>query len=51
MVTTNYDEECSSWYLNTGCSNHMTGNRDWLIDLDLSVMSSMKFFYNSTIPT
>lgn len=49
MVTTNCDEECSSWYLDAECSNHMTGNRDWLIDLDSSVKSSVRFVDNSTI--
>ena len=28
MVTMSSKEDCSSWYLDTGCSNHMTDNRD-----------------------
>ena len=43
------DEKCSSWYLDTGCSNHMTENKEWLIDLGFSVNSSVRFVYNSTI--
>jgi len=49
MVTTNCDQESSYWYLNTGCYNHMTGNRDWLIDLDSSVKSSVIFAYDIII--
>jgi len=37
MITTSCDEESSCCYLDTGCSNHMTGNRDWLIDLASNV--------------
>ena len=28
MVTMSSKEDCSSWYLDTGCSNHMIDNRD-----------------------
>jgi len=49
MVTTNCDEDGSCWYLDTGCSNHVTENRVWLIDLDLSVKSGVRFADNSTI--
>ena len=24
------------WYINSGCSNHMTGHRDWLVNFDAS---------------
>ena len=39
MVTTALEggnREENAWYLDTGCSNHMTGRKDWLVDLDLS---------------
>ncbi|XP_027927468.1 uncharacterized protein LOC114184355 [Vigna unguiculata] len=49
MVTTNSEEDESCWYLYTGCSNHMTRRREWLIDLDPSVRSNVKFTDNSTI--
>ena len=22
------------WYMDTGCSNHLTGNKKWLVDFD-----------------
>ena len=49
MVTINCDEDSSCWYLDTECSNHITKNRDWLIDLDSSVNSRVRFADNSTI--
>ncbi|RDX93140.1 hypothetical protein CR513_24641, partial [Mucuna pruriens] len=49
MVTTSSKEDCSSWYLDTGCSNHMTGNRDWLVDFNPNVTTSVRFADNSTI--
>lgn len=42
------DESCN-WYLDTGCLNHMTGRREWLVDLDSSIKSCMGFAENSTI--
>lgn len=35
MVTTNLDQHSiGSWYLDTGCSNHMTGHKEWFVELD-----------------
>ncbi|WVZ24220.1 hypothetical protein V8G54_002764 [Vigna mungo] len=45
----NHPKQEMSWYLDTGCSNHMMGNRRWLLDLDTSVKSTIRFAYNSTI--
>ncbi|XP_052724120.1 uncharacterized protein LOC128193958 [Vigna angularis] len=42
------DDSCS-WYLDTGCSNHMTGRREWLVNLDSSIKSCVRFADNSTI--
>ena len=36
MVTTTSNESCNSesWFLDTGCSNHMTRNKEWLREVD-----------------
>lgn len=50
MVTNGSDPVNSeSWYLDTGCNNHMTGHKDWLIDFDSRVKSKVKFADNNTI--
>lgn len=50
MVTRNSENDnSSSWYLNTGCSNHMIGRRDWLIDFDANVKNKVRFVDNRTI--
>jgi hypothetical protein len=46
MVTIENDgkpDEDSSWYLDTGCSNHMIGRRDWLVDFDACVKNNVRF--------
>ncbi|XP_014491055.1 uncharacterized protein LOC106753714 [Vigna radiata var. radiata] len=42
-------EEEDTWYLDKGCSNHMTGKKEWLIDLDPNVRSNVRFADNSVI--
>jgi len=49
MATTCSEEDSMSWYLDTGCSNHMTGNRNWLIDLNPCMRNNVKFADNSSI--
>ena len=50
MVTNDSDKATNNeWYLDTGCSNHMTGRKDWLIDLDELVKKNVKFADNSTV--
>lgn len=50
MAITNSDDVNSeSWYLDTGCSNHMTGKKEWLLDIDASVKHKVKFADSSTI--
>jgi len=36
MVTTTSNESYNleRWFLDTCCSNHMTGNKDWLREVD-----------------
>ena len=50
MVTRNSENDnSSSWYLNTGCSNHMIGRRGWLIDVDANVKNKVRFVDNRII--
>jgi len=50
MVTNDSDKATNSeWYLDTGCSNYMTGRKDWLVDLDESVKKNVRFANNSTV--
>lgn len=38
------------WYLDTGCSNHMCGDRSVFSELDESFHNTVKFGDNSTVP-
>jgi hypothetical protein len=38
-----------AWYLDTGASNHMTGNRSVFADLDENITGSVRFGDNSTV--
>lgn len=55
MVTTSpdYDETLShvkqSWYLDSRCSNHMTCNRVWMVNIDKSRKSKVRVADNSTL--
>ena len=44
FITCHVAQESSSdiWFLDSGCSNHMTGNRDIFESLDTSVKSKVK---------
>ncbi|XP_014511620.1 uncharacterized protein LOC106770320 [Vigna radiata var. radiata] len=37
------------WYVDSGCSNHMTYNRNWLMNLDESKKSKVRVADNSTL--
>ena len=51
MMTTNSDmSSCeNNWYIDSGCSNHMTGNRNWLINFDENRKSTVRFADNRSI--
>jgi len=49
MVTTSKGDDDFCWYLDTGCLNLMTRNKEWLINLDPSMKSNIRFIDNSTI--
>ncbi|MCH84026.1 retrovirus-related Pol polyprotein from transposon TNT 1-94 [Trifolium medium] len=44
MARTEKDQEIRDeiWYLDSGCSNHMIGNKDWLFEFDSSFKDSVK---------
>lgn len=43
-MTCNVSQECLNdiWFLDTGCSNHMTRNKDLFSNLDTSIKSEAK---------
>ena len=43
-MTCNVTQECSNgiWFLDSGCSNHMTGNKDLFSNLDTNIQSEVK---------
>lgn len=43
------DSEEVMWYLDTGCSNHMSGNRASFVNLDDTVKSSIRFGDNRMV--
>ena len=50
MVTTSTKiDTFSSWYLDTGCSTHMTVRRDWFISLDESTKNKFRFVDDNTL--
>ncbi|GAU15782.1 hypothetical protein TSUD_235980 [Trifolium subterraneum] len=50
MVTTKEDQRCGEeWYLDSGCSTHMTGRRDWFSSFDHSHRNKVKFANDSTL--
>lgn len=50
MITTREDENnADKWYLDIGCSTHMIGHKDWLVNLDVSRKRKVKFADDSTL--
>lgn len=50
MATTNKEHSSSQvWFPDTGCSNHMTSHKEWLIDIDTSRRSKIRFVDNRTL--
>ncbi|XP_028230389.1 uncharacterized protein LOC114410632 [Glycine soja] len=49
-MTTNIEAgNDDTWYLNSGCSNHMTGHKEWLVNFDMKKRSKVKFVDNRVI--
>jgi len=53
MVTTTSTESCNSesWFLDTGCSNHMTGNKVRLREVDHGRNTKVKLADHRTLTT
>ncbi|XP_019432642.1 PREDICTED: uncharacterized protein LOC109339630 [Lupinus angustifolius] len=49
MVTNSVEHSYESWYLDSGCSNHMTSHKELLADFDLSRKNNVKFVDDSTL--
>ncbi|WVZ21912.1 hypothetical protein V8G54_000456 [Vigna mungo] len=52
MVATNaegHESAKNTWYVDSGCSNHMTYNRSWMSNLDESKKSKIRVVDNNTL--
>ncbi|GAU12596.1 hypothetical protein TSUD_132060 [Trifolium subterraneum] len=51
MMPTTEDEfgKQEGWYLDTCCSNHMTSNKEWLVNYDSSKKSTIQFADSRTV--
>ncbi|XP_012571430.1 uncharacterized protein [Cicer arietinum] len=50
MATTKSDDDClKQWYLDIGCSNHMTDHKDWFVSIDKKVKREIRFSDNSSV--
>ncbi|XP_028198066.1 uncharacterized protein LOC114382690 [Glycine soja] len=46
MITDSESHNNETWYIDSGCSNHMTGHRDWLVNFDAMKKSNVRFADN-----
>lgn len=52
MVTTKEEEKHKDqWYLNSGCSSHMTRRKDWFANISSSLKNKVKFTNDNTLIT
>ncbi|XP_019425045.1 PREDICTED: uncharacterized protein LOC109333918 [Lupinus angustifolius] len=49
MVTNSAEHSYESWYLDSGCSNHMTSHKEWLADFDPNKKNNVKLADDSTL--
>lgn len=40
--TQSNNEQTNMWYLDSGCNNHMTGNKNWFTKLDKSIKKAIR---------
>lgn len=52
MVTTETEiSDAKFWYLDIGCSTHMTGRSEWFVNLNPDVKCKVKFVDDTTLTT
>ncbi|XP_050920548.1 uncharacterized protein LOC127138200 [Lathyrus oleraceus] len=50
MVTVREGVQCSEeWYLDSGCSTHMTGRKDWFVKINRAMKNKVKFASDTTL--
>jgi len=50
MVTTRDEERFKDqWYLDSGCSSHMSGRKDWFVNIKPSMKNMVKFANDNTL--
>ena len=50
MVTTRYEDRFKDqWYLDSGCSSHMSGRKDWFVNINPSMKNMVKFANNNIL--
>ena len=50
MTTTNSEEDSVNlWFLDTGCSNHMIGYKEWFVNIDDKMKNKIKFADNNFV--
>ena len=49
VATSDNNPHSEAWYIDTGCSNHMIGQKEWLSDFDENGRSKIKLADNRTL--
>ena len=49
MITNPKSHNNEIWYIDSGCSNHMIGHRDWLVNFDAKKNSTIRFADNKEL--
>ena len=49
VATSDSNSHSEAWYLDIGCSNHMTGHKEWLGDFDENKRSKIRLADSRTL--
>jgi hypothetical protein len=49
VTTRDESDNKDKWYLDTGCSTHMTGRKDWFVNLTKTQNNNVRFADDSTV--